>query len=121
MRLVHALVFALGVVALGVGACASNDDSGGMAGAPAGPLGLGEVCAGGLPCQSGLICGRGLFVDQCSVQCASNSGCQLIDPRGACLGTQTKECGISCGTAGVSCPEGTTCAAVPGGMACKVP
>lgn len=119
MRWSHALVFVLGVATAGVSACAKND-SGGMAGAPAGPLGLGEVCVGGLECQSGLICSRDTFAGQCSVQCASNSGCQVIDVRGACLGTQPKECGLACGTTGASCPEGTTCSSVPGGMACKV-
>ena len=119
MRWAHALVLAWSVGALGLNACAKND-SGGMAGAPAGPLPLGEVCAGGLQCQSGLICSTGVFSGQCSVQCASNSGCQLIDTRGTCLGAQTKECGIRCGTSGVTCPDGTTCVSVPGGMACKM-
>ena len=109
MRWSRALVLALGMVACG------GNDGGGMAGAPpAGPLALGEVCRGGLECQSGLICSRSAFFDQCSVQCINTSGCQLLDSRAQCYGG---ECGIGCMGAGR--PEGTTCVAVPGGMACK--
>lgn len=93
-----------------------------MAGAPAGPLGIGDVCRGGLPCtaQPGLICSSGgTFDGQCTVVCAGNSGCQVLDARSACLGAQPKQCGIACGTEGAAaCPEGTTCTSVIGGMAC---
>ncbi len=114
MRIACRLAFVLVAAA-----CASNEDSG-AAGAPAGPLGIGDVCAGGLECKSGLVCSRAVFRDQCSVQCAIDNGCQVLDGRTRCLGGPPAECGIACTSTG-DCPEGTTCVSLSGGMACKIP
>ena len=98
-------------------ACASNEGGGAAGMAAPSPLGVGEVCAGGLTCKFGLVCSHDAFLDQCSVQCNSNASCQQFDVRARCLGGPPAECAIACpGT----CPDGTTCAAVNGGMACKL-
>jgi hypothetical protein len=104
-------------------ACAlscGDDGGGGMAGAPPAPLGLGDVCRGGLKCEAaaGLVCSYDSFAGQCSTQCNTTASCQLIDPRGVCFEGTPRECGLPC-TGTTTCPAGTACASVPGGMACK--
>ena len=83
-------------------------DSGAAEPEPLGPLGLGEVCAGGLQCETGLTCSRGLFLDQCSNQCSTTPGCTQANPGSDCFGGQARECGLPC-TTSAECPVSTMC------------
>ena len=108
--------WALGAVLL---ACGDSAAPGGMAGASAAPLTVGDACQ--TNCGTGLFCSHaGAFDGQCTASCGNDQGCTLVAPDARCFGMTNGQCGMPCLDVS-ECPAGQNCELVGNEFACVLP
>ncbi len=92
------------------GACAHDGEcTTGLcqAGTCAQPAGLGSSCGGGAPCQSGLVCARGLCLRPAGDACTAHGECETgLCKSGSC---QQAALGDPCEPGTTACPTGLSC------------